>query len=225
MEFSRSGGAKGKGFGWIATLGGDVFGICMPACTEGERTELHRCACTVKFPGPRGGGFDGYSPSAAVFSVYACQGVGRANGVNVVLSALPLLNFLGPGGGIFWQISTTGGGAFGILCMSASQEGELGEPFCFCATVARLVWSGWARGAGFGGSLPSAATLLVYACQRVRRGSGLNFVFALAPSNFPGPGGGVYDQSLPSAKALLVYSCQRILRANEEIFALVRFRC
>ena len=109
--------------------------------------------------------------------------------------------------------------------MSASLEGELGEQ-CFFA-LQLFDWFGVSGrgGAGFGGSLPSAAALLVYACQRVRRGSGLNFVFALAPSSFPGPGGVVYDGSLPSAGALLVYLYQRVGRVNEEIFVLVRFRC
>ena len=62
---------------------GGVFGTCMPACREGWRTELCFRACAVKFPGPEGGVFYGSLPSAAALLVYACQRVGKANGVKV----------------------------------------------------------------------------------------------------------------------------------------------
>ena len=76
-----------------------------------------------------------------------------------------------------------------------------------------------------GRSLQSATALLVYECQRVGRTSGLNFVFALAPLDFPAPGGDVYGGSLPSAETLLVYSCQRVGRANGANFVFSPFRC
>ena len=79
---------------------------------------------------------------------------------------------------------------------------------------------GEARAGGF-----LVAALLVYACQRVQRASGLNFVFAHVPLKFPGPGGGVYDGSLPSTEMLSVYSCHLFERANRVIFVLVRFHC
>ena len=40
IELSRNGGKRGSGFWWISTLGGETFGICLPACREGVRTEL-----------------------------------------------------------------------------------------------------------------------------------------------------------------------------------------
>ena len=82
MEFSRCGGARGRGFRWNATLGGN-----MPEGQEGNLAEPFSCA-------------------------------------------LPPMNFPGPGGGVLWQISTIGGGAFGI-CMPACREGERTEPFSF----------------------------------------------------------------------------------------------
>ena len=101
-------------------------------------------------------------------------------------------------------------------------SGTGGEAFCtvfLCAFAVEFSRSGGERGKGFRGSLPSVAVFLVYTCQRVRRMSGLNFVFALAPLDFLGPRGGVFGGSLPSAGALLVYSCQRVGRANEVIFS------
>ena len=188
-NFHGAGGRRGKGLGGSLPSAATFLVYACQRVRRASGLNFIVALAPLNFPRPRGGGFDGYSPSAAVFSVYACQGVGRANGVNVVLSALPLLNFLGPGGGIFWQISTTGGGAFGIICMSASREGELGEPFFFCATVARLVWSGWARGAGFGGSLHSTAALFVYSYKLYREDGRTEFVFIrLRISVFPDQG-------------------------------------
>ena len=83
-----------------------------------------------------------------------------------------------------------------------------------------MEWVGEGRRAGTGGSLPSAAALLVHAYQRVGRASGLNFVFVLAPFSLPGPGGGVFGGSLHSAAALSAGTCQRDGRGG----AMYRFR-
>ena len=82
-----------------------------------------------------GAGFGGLLPSAATLLVYSYQRVGRANGVNF-LFALPLLNFPGPGVGVFRKISTIGGGAFRI-CMPACREGEQIE-HCFCVSAVQF---------------------------------------------------------------------------------------
>ena len=79
--------------------------------------------------GQGGAGFGISPPSVAALVVYACQRVGRVNGVNICF-ALPLLNFPGPGGDVFWKISTIGGGAF-VICIPACRESERTEPFSF----------------------------------------------------------------------------------------------
>ena len=105
-----------------------VFGVCMPACREGERTEFFffACAFQISLTGERyfqgiftigGGAFGGFMPAgwegkrAVPFSF-----------------ALPRLNFHGVGGrgSEFWWIATLGGGAFGI-CTPACREGERDE--------------------------------------------------------------------------------------------------
>ena len=53
----------------------------MPACREGERTELCFGLAPFNFLEPRGGVFDRSVPSAGAFLVYSCQRVGRVNGV------------------------------------------------------------------------------------------------------------------------------------------------
>ena len=93
--------------------------------------------------------------------------------------------------------------------MPAGREGKRAEAFFFAIPPLNFNGARARRGAGFGGSLPSAAALLVYACQRVGRANGLNFFFALAPFNYPVPGGGVFGGSLQLAAAVLVETCQR----------------
>ena len=105
-----------------------------------------------------------------------------------------------------------GGASGGYL--PAGREGKRAEPFCFALSPLNFHGAGGQGGKGFGGSLPSAAALSVYACQRVVRASGLNFVFALAPLDFPGAGSGVFGRSPPSVAVLLVCSFQRVGRAN-----------
>ena len=116
-------------------------------------------------------------------------------------------------GRCFRGIGTFDGGDFGRF-MPLGQEGKRTAPFHGL---------GGRGGAGFGGSLPSAAALLVYACQRGGRASELNFVFS--PLDFLGPRGGVFDGSLPTAGPLLIYSCQRVGRANGVSFLFLRFCC
>ena len=77
INFSRTGGARGSGSRWIATLGGGAFDICIPAGREGERGEL--CCLRLRrliFP-DQGAVFSGRSlHSAAALLMYACQRVG-----------------------------------------------------------------------------------------------------------------------------------------------------
>ena len=122
FEFSRSGGARGGGFRWVATLGGGAFGIYMQAGRQGERDDIFlRFRCSF-FPG-RGAVFYGRSlQSVAALLVYARQRVGRVSGLNIFFALLPFY-FPGPEGGVFRQISTIGGGAFSMLCMPAGKEG------------------------------------------------------------------------------------------------------
>ena len=110
----------------------------MPACREGERTELVFCASAVLFP--RSGG-----------------------------------------GGVFRQIFTIGDGTSSILCMPTGREGKLGEPFYFALPLFKFPGPG---GVFFWQILQPAAALLVYACQRVGRASGLNLDFCVCAIPF-----------------------------------------
>ena len=109
--------------------------------------------------------------------------------------------------------------------MPAGWEGKRAELFCFALPPLHFYGAGGRGGKGFGGSLPSGAAFLVYAFQRVGRASGLNFIFTLAPLNFPGMGGDIFGGSLPSTVVLLVYACQRVGRADRMNFFALRFRC
>ena len=83
------------------------------------------------------------------------------------------------GSGFRW-IAAVGDGAFSI-CMPASREGTLAEPFSFALRPMRFHGAGGQGGAGFGASLRSVVALVVYVCQRVGRVSVLNiFSFACA---------------------------------------------
>ena len=128
MNFHGAGGARGSGFRVIATLGGGAFGICMPACREGEHTEPFFCACAVQL--------------------------------------------FRTGRRYFRGISTVGGGTFDGY-MSVEREGKRTALFPFAFPPKNFHGAGWKLGAGFSGSLPSAAAaaaaLFVYGCQRVGR--------------------------------------------------------
>ena len=77
IELSWSRWVRGSGFRWISTLGHCALGMCMPACREGERTELCFCACAAQFSRIRAGVFGGSLPLAAALSVATCQREGR----------------------------------------------------------------------------------------------------------------------------------------------------
>ena len=58
-----------SGFRWISTLGGGAFGICKPACREGEHTDHFVFACAFQFSLTGGRCFRGSLQSAAVLLV------------------------------------------------------------------------------------------------------------------------------------------------------------
>ena len=126
------------------------------------------------FPGRREV-FSGRSlPSVSTLLVYGCQSIGRANGLNC-LFALALFHFSGAGGGVFRPISTIGGCAFSILCLSAGREGELGE-LCFLR-FSCSIFSEWGRGGA--------------------RGSGFRWTPTLGGGGFNDWGGRRYDDFVP----------------------------
>ena len=151
----------------------------MPAGREGKRAALISFAfLPINFHGAggRGGaGFGGSLPSAAALLIYACQRVGRASVLIFFFSAYAV-QFSRTGGPCFRGISTIGGGAFGRY-MPAGREGERAALISFAFLPLNFHGAGGRGGAGFGGSLPSAA-LLIYACQRVGRASVLIFFFS-----------------------------------------------
>ena len=73
--------------------------------------------------------------------------------------------------------------------MSVEREGKRAALFPFALPPMVFHGAGWKGGAGFGGSLPSAAAALsVYGCQRVGRVSVLNVFLRLRLSIFPDQG-------------------------------------
>ena len=207
--FSRTGG---RCFLGISTVGGSAFGGYMPAGREGK------CAAPFSFvlppmsfhgAGGKGGkGFGGSLPSAAALLVYACQRVGRANGVNFCSLRSRFSIFTDRGtvfsGDLYNQRRR-------LWWIHASGTADEARCTVFFALLPLYFHEAGGRGgAGSGGSLPSATALWVYACQRVTRVSVLNLLFfVLAPFDFLGPGGGVFGGSLQSAAALLLDICQR----------------
>ena len=226
LLFSRS---RGDVFWQISTIGGGALSrLCMSASREGELGESFFCASVVRFfsewGGKGGAGFGGSLLSAAALLVYACK-LCRLERMSVLSFYLftCAFKFSLTRGRCFRGICTIGGGASGGF-IPLRWEGKRAAPFPFALPPLKFHGLGERGGAGLGGSLPSAAALSVYACQRVGRASGLNFIFALAPLNFLGPSGGVFDGSLSSAGALLIYLCQRVGRANGVIFSFLCFR-
>ena len=74
FNFHGAGRRQGTGLRWIDTLGGGVFGVCMPECREGECTKLcFKCLRLSIFPDRGavfsgtptigGGAFVGYMPA------------------------------------------------------------------------------------------------------------------------------------------------------------------
>ena len=73
--------------------------------------------------------------------------------------------------------------------MPEGREGKLSEPFSFAFPPMSFHGAGGQAGAGFGGSLPSAAALLVYACKLCREDERTEFFFIhLRISVFPDQG-------------------------------------
>ena len=76
--------------------------------------------------------------------------------------------------------------------MPAGREGKRGERFSFALPRMNFHGLGGRGGQGPGGSLPSAAALLIYACQRVGRTNGLNSFLRFHRSIFP-EGGALFS--------------------------------
>ena len=74
----------------------------------------------------------------------------------------------------FRGISTIGGGGFGVY-MPAGQEGRRDAPFSFALLPLNFHGAGGQGGSGYGGSLQSAAALLVCVYQRIGRENGVFF--------------------------------------------------
>ena len=224
FQFFLTGGRYFRG---ICTFGGGAIGGFLPLRRGGKRdAPFHFALPPLNFhgSGERGGAaFGGSLSSAAMLLMYPCQRDGRASVLNFYFCA-GAVQFSLTGGRYFRGICTLGGGAFRGY-MPAEQEGKGTEPFSFALSPLNVHGARGRGGMGFGGSLPSAAALSMYACQRVGRASGLNFVFALAPLELPGRGGGVFGGTPPSAAAFLVYSFQRVGRANGVNFVFLPFRC
>ena len=104
----------------------------MPAGRESKRVIIVLVRFRCNRFSDRGAMFFGRSlQSAAAPLVYACQRVGRAHVLNLFVFCACTVPFSLTAGPCFRGISTIRSGAFGILCMSAGREGELGEPFLF----------------------------------------------------------------------------------------------
>ena len=83
VQLLRGGGARENGFWCIVTVGGGAFGICMPACREGDYTELlFFVLAPFNFPGPASGIFGGSVQSAAVLLVDICERDRRGGTMN-----------------------------------------------------------------------------------------------------------------------------------------------
>ena len=145
VEFSRSGASRLKGLRWIATLGGGVFGTCMPECCVLNYV-LSACAiqfswiggrCIQGIPTVGGGSFVGYMPAGrqgkrtAPFSFFDST-------VEFLRSGVSRLK------GLRW-IAILGGGTFGVG-MPACKEGERTE-LCFLCLRRSIVQN---RGRRFG---------------------------------------------------------------------------
>ena len=88
--------------------------------------------------GRGGAGFGGSLPSVAALLVYACQRVGRASVLNIILLACAY-QFSPTGGLCFRGFCTIDGGAF-VGFMPLGQEGKRAEPFSFALP--------WLKGSG-----------------------------------------------------------------------------
>ena len=167
VEFSRSAGARGSGFRWMATLGG-----YMPEGRGGNLAEPFSFALPpMNIQGARrqgGAGFGGSIHSAAALLVYACKLCREDERTDCFFIHLRILVF--PGRGVvfsgdlynrrrrFWWIHAFGTG---------------GEARCtvpFCTSADEFSRNGGTRGSGF-----RWITILGGSYQRDERENFLNF--------------------------------------------------
>ena len=165
VEFSRSGGARGNGFRWIATFGGYI-----PEEREGKLAEPFSFALPpVNFHGGGGEGGAGFGESlrsAEALLVYACKLCREDERTDRFFIHLHILVSL-TGGCCFRGICTICGGTFGGF-MPLGREGKFAAPFPFALPPMNFHGTG-GRWGGFGGSLSLADT-----CQRDGRENVLN---------------------------------------------------
>ena len=124
--------------------------------------------------GQAGAGFGGSLPSAAALLVNTCKLRREDERTEFIFIRLRISAFSDQGVE-FRGIYTIGGSTIGFKPLG--REGNCTAPFPFALPPLNFHGPGERGGAGFGGSLPSAAVLLVYACQRVGRASVLNVYF------------------------------------------------
>ena len=187
-EFSPSEWARGSGFRWIATLGGGVFSICMPACREGEHTEPFYCDCAVQFSRAGRPYFRGRSTvGGGTFGGY--MSVEReGNRATLFSFALPPMDFHGAGwkgGAVFGGLRPSAAAAFLVCgCQRVGRASVLNVFFCICAFKFSRT-RGWCfreistiGGIGF--------NYYILAGREGKRAA--PFVFTLPPFNFHGGG-------------------------------------
>ena len=104
-------------------------------------------------------------PFSFALLVYACQRVERTSVLNIIFPP-GHFNFFRTRGRCFRGICKIGGGAIGGFT-PLGRGGKRDAPFYFALPPFKFNGSGERGGAGSGGSIVSAAALLVYACQRV----------------------------------------------------------
>ena len=98
MNFYGAGGGRGSGFWWISTLGGGAFGICRPACREGEHFDHFVFACAFQFSLTGGRCFREISTfGGATFGGFILLGREGKRAAQFSF-ALPPLKFHGSGG-------------------------------------------------------------------------------------------------------------------------------
>ena len=128
-----------------------------------------------------------FCPRLRRFWYHACQRVGRASELNLLFCACAV-QLSRSGRALFSGISTIGGGAFRGY-MPAGQERMRAEPLYFALSPLNFHGVGVRGGASLGRSLPSAAALLAYACQRIGRANILKIVFCACAVRFSRTGG------------------------------------
>ena len=132
FNFHGAGGRQGTVLRWIDTLGGRVFGICMPECWESECTKLClKCLRRSIFP-DRGAVFSGdpYNRRRRLCWIHASGPAGEAH--CTVFFCVSTVEFSRSGASRLKElpcIATLDGGTFGVR-MPACRGGERTE-LCF----------------------------------------------------------------------------------------------